>query len=183
MKQLQAVREASRGSQLLLQLQKGSSAATPQPGSFLLLGSCGGEDRCCEEAVSHLAAFVFPGHVVEHSSVVNEGVQLPAGKEAKLPPRRWSQRAGAGGGGRGRAHTTAVRKQTCTLQRSFHAAALLPRRRSSQAAILHLQTLQQRHGKISNLGSAAPHREGTEGARKQGGMEESEEEEDWLYGE
>lgn len=41
------------------------------------------------EAISHLAAFVFSGHVVEHSSVVNEGIQFPVGREGKLPTIKW----------------------------------------------------------------------------------------------
>lgn len=48
------------------------------------------EPQCQEaEAISHLAAFVFSGHVVEHSSVVNEGIQFPVEKEGKLPTIKW----------------------------------------------------------------------------------------------
>lgn len=48
------------------------------------------EPQCQEaEAISHLAAFVFSGHVVEHSSVVNEGIQFPVGREGKLPTIKW----------------------------------------------------------------------------------------------
>lgn len=43
------------------------------------------------EAVAHLAALVLSGHIVEHSGVINEGVQLPAGKEATLPTSKWKR--------------------------------------------------------------------------------------------
>lgn len=41
------------------------------------------------EAISHLAAFVFSGHVVEHSGVINEGIEFPAGEEGKLSTIKW----------------------------------------------------------------------------------------------
>lgn len=44
--------------------------------------ACGGKDLARADG-DELAALIFAGHVVEHSRVVDEGIQLPAGRGMK----------------------------------------------------------------------------------------------------
>lgn len=41
--------------------------------------------------ISYLAALVLSGHIIQHCSIINEGIQFPAGKKesGKITTRKW----------------------------------------------------------------------------------------------